>query len=69
MGLRASGIQVPTLIMHGTADRVVPVTHARWLAAAIDGANLLEVEGAGHISVMRRATEALDWIASVAANT
>ncbi len=67
-GFAPADIRIPTLIMHGTADRVVPVTHAWWLAANIEGANLLEVRGAGHISVMRRATEALDWLASVAAN-
>ena len=66
-GFQPAAIQIPTLLMHGTADRVVPVTHARWLAVNIEGANLLEVDQAGHISVMRRATEALDWIASVAA--
>ena len=67
-GFDAADIRVPTLIMHGTADRVVPVTHGRWLAANIERANFLESESAGHISVMRRATEALDWIASVAAS-
>jgi len=65
-GFDPSDIQVPTLLVHGTDDRVVPVTHARWLAEHIDGANLLEVPNAGHISVMRRAHEALDWIAASA---
>jgi len=65
-GFHPSGIRVPTLLVHGTDDRVVPVTHARWLAEHIDGANLLEVRNAGHISVMRRANEALEWIAATA---
>ena len=65
-GFDPASIERPTLIMHGTADRVVPIQHARWLAHAINGSNLLEVEGAGHISVLRRATDALDWIAAQA---
>jgi pimeloyl-ACP methyl ester carboxylesterase len=58
---------VPTLLVHGTEDRVVPASHSRWLATAIDGAELLEVEGASHISVMKSATTVLDWIAARAA--
>ena len=58
---------VPTLLVHGTADRVVPASHARWLAEHIDGAELLEVEGASHISVMSAGAMVLDWIAARAA--
>jgi pimeloyl-ACP methyl ester carboxylesterase len=41
-------IQVPTLIVHGERDHV-PVEGARWLAARIPGARLLELPGARHI--------------------
>jgi pimeloyl-ACP methyl ester carboxylesterase len=63
-GFDPADISVPTLLVHGTADRVVPASHARWLAQAIDGAEFLEVEGASHISVMQAAPTALDWIAA-----
>jgi len=63
-GFDPSDIAVPTLLMHGSADRVTPAAHSRWLAQHITGANLLEVPGASHISVMTRASEALDWIAA-----
>lgn len=66
-GLDPTDIAVPTLLVHGTADRVVPASHSRWLAEHIEGAELLEVEGASHISVMREAPRVLDWIAARAA--
>ncbi|HEX4016467.1 MAG TPA: alpha/beta hydrolase [Frankiaceae bacterium] len=41
-------LRVPTLVVHGTADPLVDVTGGRATAAAIRGAELLEVEGMGH---------------------
>ena len=41
-------VTVPTLIIHGTADPLVPAAHGKETAAAIPGAQLLLVEGMGH---------------------
>ncbi len=41
-------LRVPTLVVHGDADPLVDVTGGRATAAAIRGAELLEVEGMGH---------------------
>ena len=41
-------VRVPVLVVHGTADDVVPVDHAPRIAAAAPGAQLEIVEGAGH---------------------
>jgi pimeloyl-ACP methyl ester carboxylesterase/predicted glycosyltransferase len=41
-------IQVPTLALHGTRDRIVPYAHAEKLVAAIPGARLVSFEGGGH---------------------
>lgn len=38
----------PTLVVHGTADPVLPIEHGRALARGIDGAVLVEVDGLGH---------------------
>jgi pimeloyl-ACP methyl ester carboxylesterase len=48
------GVQVPTLVMHGDADTVVPVDHARHLAAHIPGARLEVLPGAGHGFLLTR---------------
>ncbi|HEY6234467.1 MAG TPA: alpha/beta hydrolase [Candidatus Elarobacter sp.] len=41
-------IQAPTLVIHGTADPLVPAEHGRATASAVPGAQLLLIEGMGH---------------------
>lgn len=43
-----SAIAAPTLVIHGTADPMFPIAHGEALAAAIPGAVLVPLEGAGH---------------------
>jgi pimeloyl-ACP methyl ester carboxylesterase len=43
-----SSIQVPALVIHGTADPMFPLEHGRALVDEIPGAELLVLEGAGH---------------------
>ena len=52
-----SKIQVPTLTLHGTLDKIVPYTHAQKLVAAIPAARLVTFEGAGHILHGRHAVK------------
>ncbi|MHB0935351.1 MAG: alpha/beta fold hydrolase [Armatimonadota bacterium] len=50
-------IAVPTLIIHGTADRMVPFeTHAQALAR-IPGSELLAIEGGEHVSIFTHRKE------------
>jgi pimeloyl-ACP methyl ester carboxylesterase len=42
-------INVPTLVVHGTADKCVPIAEAQVVAGRIPGAVLYPVEGAGHL--------------------
>jgi pimeloyl-ACP methyl ester carboxylesterase len=42
-------IRVPTLVLHGTNDSVVPTEAARWVASQIPGAQYVDVEGAKHL--------------------
>ncbi|PRY17419.1 alpha/beta fold hydrolase [Kineococcus rhizosphaerae] len=51
-GFDPAAITVPVTLVHGEADRVVPLAHARRLAALIPGADLVTVPGAGHLSVL-----------------
>jgi pimeloyl-ACP methyl ester carboxylesterase len=61
-GFDVSQIGKPTLMMHGTADRMVPSSHAQWLAARCPHAELRLAAGEGHISVLRSAGSALEWV-------
>lgn len=45
---RAHEVKVPTLILHGTEDRVLPVQAGRELAEAIPGARMASFDNAGH---------------------
>jgi pimeloyl-ACP methyl ester carboxylesterase len=61
-GFDVAQITVPTLIMHGTEDRMVPSSHAEWLAAQCPTAELRLVPGEGHVSVLNSASDALAWL-------
>jgi pimeloyl-ACP methyl ester carboxylesterase len=56
-----SSIEVPTLVIHGTADPMFPLEHGQALAEEIPGAKLLALRGAGH------GVERADWEAIVRA--
>jgi len=47
-------IDVPTLVVAGTADVITPVDGMRPMAASIAGAQLVELEGAGHLSSLEQ---------------
>ncbi len=55
---RLPDIAVPTLVLHGTEDQMVPAENARILASRIPGAELVLLEGAGHVYHSERAQEA-----------
>jgi 3-oxoadipate enol-lactonase len=48
---RLPEIEAPTLIIHGDADRLVPVENARIMASRIPNAELVIFPGAGHILI------------------
>lgn len=50
----AREISVPTLIVHGTADVIVPIDLSRELADELQDAELLELEETGHVPTMTR---------------
>ena len=51
-GVSPAGLRVPTLILHGDADQVVPPAHGRWYAQMIPGAELEIAPAHGHISLV-----------------
>jgi pimeloyl-ACP methyl ester carboxylesterase len=60
---RLAEIAAPTTIIAGTADRVVPIAAARRLAGQIRGAELVEIEQAGHLVHVHHAGEVARVIA------
>jgi pimeloyl-ACP methyl ester carboxylesterase len=47
---RVAQLTLPTLVVHGTDDTLVPVGNGRLLAERIPGARLALLEGCGHLS-------------------
>ena len=54
VGLDPTQLAVPTLIIHGAEDLIAPVAHSRSLAEQIPDAELLVLEGVGHVPTMTR---------------
>jgi len=63
---RLATIRVPTLVVTGDKDRLVPARHSRALAAAIPGAKLVEIPGGTHGLPLELADEVnrilVDWL-------
>ncbi len=52
-------IDIPTLIIHGTADRILPIDgQGRRLHAALPDAQYVEIEGGPHLNCLTHAAEA-----------
>lgn len=47
-----SGIEVPTLVIVGEKDEIATLEESRQMAAAIPGAAIVEIGGAGHLTPM-----------------
>jgi pimeloyl-ACP methyl ester carboxylesterase len=47
-GVRLHSLTIPTLVIHGLADKMVHVSGGRATAAAIPGSELLLIDGMGH---------------------
>ena len=56
-GFDPADMQVPVTLWHGGADRLVPLAHARALAAAIPGCTARVAPGGGHFFYSRSLTE------------
>ena len=52
-----SRIAVPTLLLHGGDDRLVPVEVSKYLAGRIPDARLIEYPGASHMLPVTHARE------------
>jgi pimeloyl-ACP methyl ester carboxylesterase len=66
---RLRSVQVPTLVIHGKNDPLVPVEGGVDTADAVTGARLLVIEGMGHDLPRGAWPQIIDAIASVADST
>ena len=60
---RLAKVTTPTLVIHGVHDPLVPVEGGRDTAAAIKGAELIEIEGMGHDLPLELVDQIADAIA------
>jgi uncharacterized protein len=64
--LLIKSVTAPTLVVHGTKDRVVPIRFGEKLfALANPPKELWRVEGAAHLALGERFADTLDWIAKM----
>ena len=63
---RLHGVRVPTLVIHGMDDILVPIENGRMVAAAVPGARMLELEGMGHDIPKRVWPQVIDAIVETA---
>jgi pimeloyl-ACP methyl ester carboxylesterase len=55
-------LSVPTLVVVGRRDLVTPVWHSRYLASHIPGAQLVVLNGCGHLVLLERRAELADLL-------
>jgi pimeloyl-ACP methyl ester carboxylesterase len=57
-----TAVSVPTLVLHGEHDRIIPVQAAEVVAAAIPQAELVVLKGVGHVPTLTRPQSVVDAI-------
>jgi len=66
---RLASMAIPTLVIHGLDDTLIPPQNGRIVAAAVPGARLLEIEGMGHDIPRSAWPRVADAIADLARQT
>jgi pimeloyl-ACP methyl ester carboxylesterase len=62
LGSDMAGLTVPTVLLHGTEDVNVPVSIARWVAAHVSSARLIEQPSAGHLFALEHPQLVFEWV-------
>jgi pimeloyl-ACP methyl ester carboxylesterase len=65
---RLNGVTVPSLVVWGEDDRVVPVAHGRAYERALVGSRYVEVQGAGHSPALEQPERVASLVADFLAN-
>jgi pimeloyl-ACP methyl ester carboxylesterase len=64
---RLSELTMPTLVIHGTADQILPVPNGRMVASLIPGSRLEIFEGVGHVFFWERPDRSAELVREHAA--
>ena len=64
---RLAGLSIPTLIIHGTEDEMLPVGNGHLIASLVPGARLEILDGVGHLFFWEQPERAAELIAEHAA--
>jgi pimeloyl-ACP methyl ester carboxylesterase len=64
---RLPGLAVPTLVVHGTDDQVLPVENGRLIASRIPGSRLEILDGVGHLFFWEQPERAAELVRAHAA--
>jgi 3-oxoadipate enol-lactonase len=64
---RLPALRMPTLVMHGTEDQLLPVENGRLIASRISGARLEIFEGVGHLFFWERPERSAELVRAHAA--
>jgi pimeloyl-ACP methyl ester carboxylesterase len=67
MSARLPGLRMPTLVVHGTEDQLLPVENGRLIASLIPGAQLEILEGSGHMFFWERPERSAELVRAHAA--
>jgi pimeloyl-ACP methyl ester carboxylesterase len=61
-GFDTAEIRVPTRVIYGATDVLVPAQHGRWLAEHVPGADVVVADKAGHLATPALVVERLRWL-------
>jgi len=64
---RLPGLRMPTLVIHGTQDLMLPVANGRLIASLIPGARLEILDGVGHLFFWERPERSAELVRELAA--
>lgn len=55
-----TGLQVPVVLIHGDADELIPIDRAREVKKLLPHANLVEIQGIGHLPMLEAPEKTAD---------
>lgn len=62
-GFELSQIRIPVMLMHGEHDRMVPISHGKWLASRIANVEARFLAGDGHLTLSTcRIPDVHEWL-------